>query len=90
MTLDEMKLAITADKALDEAFDASTYAGQESVRDGWKAWEYLRRQLSSRGIPEDHVLAMQSMYMDKSRRMGTYAAVHAAVFGEPGVATIIF
>lgn len=91
MNIAEMRVAIEQESAsLDEALALTSYATESpEVREGWKAWEWCRRQLVAKGTPEEHAMAMRGLYMKKARHMGTYDAIHACVFGEPGVATLV-
>lgn len=91
MNVEEMKAAITAaDAVLDEALSKTKYASEGlEVKSGWKAWEWCRQQLVTQGLSEDEALQMQKVFMQKARTRGTYQAIHACVFGEPGTATVL-
>lgn len=86
MNIDEIKAAIQADKSsLEEAFEKTDLdKSNHAIREGWMAWEWMRRQLVDKGLSEDHARAMQSIYMGKVRNgfFGTYGAIRECLFGD--------
>lgn len=84
-----MKQAIQADTSLDEAFAQTEFVDNEAFREGWKAWEWCRRQLRAKGLSEQHVKAMVSVSMETSRHIGTYRAIHACVYPDADTVTFI-
>lgn len=80
---ESVQAAIKADgDALQEAWENSELSNTNpECRDGFFAWEWCLRQLCKK-MPEDPALMLRQVYMQKSRRLGTYGAIAECLNGD--------
>ena len=87
ITKESILAAVEVDRAsLKAAWDACDLSKDPLVHskaeEGWMIWEWCRRQLVAKGLPEEHALALQRVYIGKARYLGTFKAIIECLEGE--------